>query len=83
MPKGGTRLRLDPWVVRRGLALLDFRRALTAAAVPYLLEPDPHEPGATVVRTDAGVRFLFAELDRPPSPGLSAFSLRAVDRVGQ
>lgn len=74
VPDGGSRLDLEPWVLHRGMALSALERAMTAAAIPRRIEPCRYEPGAVVLTTAPGVRFVFTETDHSPALGLSAFS---------
>ena len=75
IPQGGARIDLDPWILRFGLALPSVEAALTDEGIAYSRHDDRHNPGAILLRTEAGVAFLFAELDEGTPPGLSGFSL--------
>ena len=75
VPEGGAQVDLDPWILIFGLALPSVEAALADEGITYSRHEDPHNPGAVLLRTEAGVAFLFAELDEGNPPGLSGFSL--------
>ena len=79
VPDGGSRLELDPWVLRRGLPLSELENAMTAAAIPCRREPYPHEPGAVVLNSAGSVYFLFTSADGSNAPQLSTFWSSADD----
>jgi hypothetical protein len=54
VPTGGSKVRLDPWIVRCDLPLDAMRKALAELRVKYREEPQPHHPTVIqlVVRDD-------------------------------
>lgn len=70
VPEGGSRVALDPWIVRSGLAIGALERGLGAEGIAWKQAPYPPQPGTTLVRSAAGVCFAFGTRDGQPLPGL-------------
>ena len=74
---GGPTLRIDPWIVRRGLPCEALQQRLTAAGVDVQVAVAHYDAGQRLLTTEAGVVFSF--LDSPEDgdrPGLCSWSTR-------
>lgn len=77
VPIGGSALKLEPWILRRGLRLEALQRALRAASIEFRTEPDPMSPICSRVVTVAGAYFILQTEGDADELGLCVFGRRA------
>ncbi len=75
LPRTGERMRLDPWVIRQGIAQSALEPHLQAQQLPFR-EVQRVEPNVAVLRVGAGIQLYFVEQSGAfdPAPGLTALS---------
>lgn len=86
VPSGGRKLRLDPWIVRSELPLVDMRRALDGLGVTYREEVASHDASNLnlVVREDPRIYLDFITSDRDgQAVGLRGLWMSEPRRVGE
>jgi hypothetical protein len=69
-------LQIDPWILRRGLALEDFESALAEASIPYETVVHDFDPTQRIVTTISGARFTFTDDPDDDFSGLTAWSIQ-------
>lgn len=69
-------LQIDPWILRRGLALEDFESALAGASIPYETITPGFDPAQRIVTTISGARFTFSDDPDESLSGLIAWSIQ-------
>lgn len=70
VPTGGSRLALDPWVIRKGLGLAEFLTAIESISVPYHLSTPKYDDRQRHVMLRERPRFyaVFAEWEERSRP---------------
>ncbi len=58
---GGSTISIDPWVVRRGLRLVEFESALRFEDIPFTVTRPTFDPCQRLLTTQTGVQFAFIE----------------------
>ena len=63
MTRASESLQIDPWILRRGLALEDFKKksALADASIPYETIIPDFDPTQRIVTTISGAKFTFTD----------------------
>jgi len=69
-------LQIDPWILRRGLALEDFESALAEASIPYETVVPDFDPTQRIVATISGARFTFTDEPDDDFSGMTAWSIQ-------
>ena len=77
VPNGGPTLRIEPWVVRRGLPLNELEDALRRSSIAFSAARDPANPDCVKVVTSAGVAFVVQVDGEVSELGLSIFGRSA------
>jgi hypothetical protein len=74
IPKGGTKIQLDAWIVDGNLTCSEAKKSLSASNIPYVEGDAPHNENGKHLITGAGVTFAFCGEDKPK------INLRAIYR---
>jgi|GEM_PF-2369490 hypothetical protein len=75
MTRASDSLQIDPWILRRDLALEDFQSALAAASIQYETVIPDFDPTQRIVTTISGARFTFTDNPDDDVSGLIAWSI--------
>lgn len=71
---GGATLKIEPWIVRRGLPLGEFERHLKNAEVDFAIDLPHYDSTQTHVICVSGARFHFLNETAESKPGLFSWS---------
>ena len=63
VPEGGTKIALDPWIVRRDLKQAELESALRELGVSFDVKAPDHDESQRLVRTESGIQFGFTQQD--------------------
>lgn len=77
VPNGGPTLRIEPWVIRRGLPLNLLEDALHSSSIEFTAGRDPSNPDCVKVVTSAGVAFVVQVEGQVSDLGLLSFGRAA------
>lgn len=75
VPSGGSKVKLDPWVIESGLPLEAAEKEFDRAGLKYRRSQPAHLPGTTILAIEGGASLSFSDVgfdSRPP--GLYAIS---------
>ncbi len=78
VPVGGPTLKIEPWVIRRGLPLDKLEDALRRSSIEFSAACDPSNPKCVKVVTSAGVAFVVQVDGEACELGLSIFGRSAM-----
>jgi hypothetical protein len=77
LTEGGPTLKIDPWIICRGLSRIDFENHLRRLAISYTSHIPSYDITQRIVTTAAGARFGFVDQpeDNSDQSGLICWSI--------
>lgn len=75
VPEGGSKVKLDPWIIEQGLPIGTAEREFQAAQLKFKRVQPAHLPGTTILSIENGASLSFREPEgNSHPPGLYAIS---------